>query len=70
MQDLIKIVKNFFDLVVDFITNTVEGIGTLIKSLASLTESVASIGSLFPAFLATIAIACLSLIVVLRIVGR
>lgn len=70
MQDLIRIVKNFFDLVVDFITNLVEGLATLIKSLASVSQSVASIGELFPTFLATIVIPCVALIIVLRIVGR
>lgn len=70
MPDLIRIVQEFFDLVVDFIINLVEGLGTLIKTLAFLGESGNIVGSIFPGYLASLFVVCLTLLIVLRIIGR
>lgn len=70
MRDLIRIVQEFFDLVVDYIINLVEGIGTLVKTLLFLGEAGSQVGSIFPGYLATLFVVCLTLLIVLRIIGR
>lgn len=70
MKDLIRIIQDFFDLILDFIINLVQGIGTLIKTLAFLGESGNLVSSIFPGYLATLFVVCLTLLIVLRIIGR
>lgn len=70
MGDLIRIIQDFFNLIVDFITNTIEGIGTLIETLMFLSGASNQISVLFPGFLVPIFVCSLTLLIVLRIIGR
>lgn len=70
MGDLIRIVQDFFNLVTDFITNTLEGIATLIDTLIFLRGAAGHVSVLFPGFLVPIFVCALTLLILLRIIGR
>ena len=72
MLDLIQSIKDTFDLIVDFITNMVEGLGVLVNSLSQILNffNVSWFYSFFPGFLAVVLVLCTACLVVLRIIGR
>lgn len=70
MGELIRIIQDFFDLVVDFITNLVHGIVTLVECLTFVFNGVSNSILIFPGIIGTLMVTSLTLIIVLRVVGR
>ena len=70
MGELIRSIQDFFDLVVDFITNLVHGIVTLVECLQFVFNGVSNSVLIFPSVIGTLIVTSLTLIIVLRVVGR
>lgn len=70
MGDFINEAKAFFDIVIDVINEIWNGLVTMINALSYILEGIGSLGGLFPTFIITIMSICLTLNVVLRIIGR
>lgn len=70
MGELIRIIQDFFDLVVDFITGICQGIVTLVDCLNFVYNGVTNAVLIFPSIIGTLMVTSLTLIIVLRVVGR
>lgn len=70
MSDFIKMASDFFDLIVDYIRDLIDGITTMLNSLTYISEGLSLSQYIFPTFIGSIMVTCVSLIIVLRIVGR
>lgn len=70
MSDIINVLKNFFDLVVDFIKSLVDGLVVFWTALASFATNYVGVVDYFPTVLGAVMISAIALIIVLRIVGR
>ena len=70
MGDFIRMVSDFFDTVIDMVTNTVEGIGTLITALGNIFVGLSSTSSMFPNFLFGILLTSCTSLILLRVIGR
>lgn len=70
MTDLINVIKNFFDLVVDFVTSLVDGLVVFWTALGSFMTNYVGILDFFPTIIASVLLVAVPLVIVLRIVGR
>lgn len=70
MANFIDQAAKFFDVILDALNEFWNGIVTLINALAFISEGIGSVFGIFPTFIATIMGSCLTLLIVLRVIGR
>lgn len=70
MADILTVIKNFFDLVVDFITSLIDGLVVFWTALSSFVANYVGVLDYFPTVLSSVMLTAVTLIIVLRVVGR
>lgn len=70
MADFIRSVSDFFDIILEMITTTVEGIVTLVSALGNIYIGISSSSFIFPSYLFGILLVCAASLVLLRVLGR
>lgn len=72
MADFLNEIKDIFQLIVDFITNMVDGIGTLVNSLQQIISifNPSFFYNWLPGLLGIVLSTCAITLIFLRIVGR
>lgn len=70
MSDFIKMASEFFYLIINYIRDLIDGITTMLNSLTFISEGLSVSQYIFPTFIGSIMVTCVTLLIVLRIIGR
>lgn len=70
MSDLIQLLSDGLDVIIFFIKNIAENANALLNALVTIYTGLTTSSVMFPSFLAGLIMACFSILLLLRIMGR
>lgn len=70
MADLIKMISDWFEVIINFITHSLESLAALVIALGNISTGLAESITFFPSFLAGIMLTCVAALILLRVIGR